>query len=423
MTTERSGRPTVKEHEARIAALEERLAKTQPMRAVNPEKSHRRRNLVATAVVSAGTITAVGLVSWILGKSSDNTKNSADLEARQAWLNATQVSSITPTDMPSPTNTLMAVPSATLTFAPNLMPPTVAKEFQPFTPEPQKWVKPEVVDPVISEGIQIYTLDYFDIKEAARAVCVYDGTCNIPGVLSQEDLDALAGAKAHTTKNFGETSGTVPGTLQMYDQGIFYQITMDGVMYASTTTSFGWASLENGNYLMIIKSLPSKNNIYPQTAYERKRKRFYLGQRKLSEGEAMFVAYEVDPFMNVVAGKERLEAGACANPAGKLKEFPKKFIPPTPVNTPVVPVIPGATNTPVPPGPTEQPRPTDTPKKQDTPVPTVTQAATQPPQPTRTPGGDGSTPVVNTPLPTEAPVVQVSPARPPETAPSSTPSF
>lgn len=66
------------------------------------------------------------------------------------------------------------------------------------------------------------------------------------------------------------------------------------------------------------------------------------------------------------------------------------------------------------------------PKNPTTPLenkPSVTPARTQPPQPTRTPGGNGATPIVNTPVPTSAPVEVKPPTVPPQSAPSSTPSF
>lgn len=79
------------------------------------------------------------------------------------------------------------------------------------------------------------------------------------------------------------------------------------------------------------------------------------------------------------------------------------------------------------PGPKFQPtQPERTPEKTSIPPskqPSVTPAPTQPPQPTRTPGGSGATPIVNTPVPTNAPPVEVNPTVPPTSVPSATPSF
>jgi hypothetical protein len=87
------------------------------------------------------------------------------------------------------------------------------------------------------------------------------------------------------------------------------------------------------------------------------------------------------------------------------------------------------TVTPAPSVPGRTPRPpvnpTDTPRVIETTpvVPTVTEAATQPPQPTRTPGGDGATPIVDTPVNTPVPTQEVPPTVPPPAEPSSTPAF
>ncbi len=67
--------------------------------------------------------------------------------------------------------------------------------------------------------------------------------------------------------------------------------------------------------------------------------------------------------------------------------------------------------------------PTRTKEPPEVPDNTVTPARTQPPQPTRTPGGDGATPIVDTPVNTPKPPEPVDPTTPPQSEPSSTPSF
>ncbi len=76
-------------------------------------------------------------------------------------------------------------------------------------------------------------------------------------------------------------------------------------------------------------------------------------------------------------------------------------------------------------------QPGNTPGNEMTPTPnfptstpefTVTQAQTQPAQPTRTPGGDGATPIVATPMPTAKPTEQIIPTQP-ALVPSATASF
>ncbi len=69
---------------------------------------------------------------------------------------------------------------------------------------------------------------------------------------------------------------------------------------------------------------------------------------------------------------------------------------------------------------TPQFNPSSTPVRPES---TVTRAPTQPPQATRTPGGSGATPIVNTPVNTPKPTEQIQPTFPPPSEPSSTPGF
>ena len=368
-------------------------------------KLDRRNFLILSSILGAGALGAGAMKTLDVLSGNNNRGNFRPLEFGDV-----------------PTRTATKTPESNIT-------PTVTK-----TPKPTETSNPDskfdklgpgklVPDSVWPGGIETDP-DSFSLQEAQIVTDIYNGATL--RTEKQGNKEKLAAARAYA-ENIFELKGVID-TNTLTKQGNGPEKIQIGKVTFETTSAVFYTAAGNDEkdqselkFSLLEVKAPRGFTFNQIAVSDRNTGHAYVNNGSTIGGEKIYVVIQYDKDLN--PQNTLMFRGACGNIGRGEKALPQ----PTK----------GATNQPRPTptghfeNPTETPfnnptvtvpNPTETPKV-PTKVPTVTQGATQPVQPTRTPGGSGATPIVNTPLPTNKPTEQVQPTNPPAEVPSSTPSF
>lgn len=312
------------------------------------------------------------------------------------------------------------VPTRTATASPQPdVTPTATK-----TPRPTETSNPDskfdklgsgklIPDSVWPGGIETDT-NSFALEEAQIVTDIYNGATRL--TTKEGNKNKLAAARAYAENIFGLKGVIDTNTLNKQNNGPI-NIQIDNVTFKTTSDVFYTAAGtdNNGNELkfsILEVNAPNHFTFNQIAVYDDNTGRAFTNNGSTIDKERLYIVTQYDKDLN--PQNTLMFRGACGNigRGGKALPQPTRGATNQPRPTPT-----GGFN-----NPTETPfNPTNPPDK--TKVPTVTQARTQPVQPTRTSGGPGATTIVNTPMPTNKPTEQVQPVNPPAQAPSSTPSF